>query len=355
MRKRILAEAGRVADHQLNRLGVLLCRLGLNVRRSEAVDRHAFRIVLRHLSSYDVSVLKRSLGPTQVDLNCVRSGDMPSPFCWMLWVLALEQSWQGPVLRQVEYVLGDASFRMELDLSRAPECLYYVEDPTPALTCALRVGGEVFYDIGANVGLYALAGSLFFAESHAFEPTPDTLERLARNVALNGGGPVRIHPIALSSTDGQVHLDVSTSHPGSNAVASRHGNSIEVVARGLDSYRLDKGLPYPDFMKIDVERHECDVLAGAIDTIRKSRPNLFVEIENAESFSRFRQELPPSYGAYSFSRTMDPVPVSSDADFENTRDILFVDESRRSRFFDRLKSVVASLRLIDGVSGESLR
>ena len=240
-----ILDAARAAGHQMDRLGVLLCRLALNVRRSAVVDRHAFRILLTHLDSDDVGFLKRTLGPTKVDLNRVRHAVLPSPFCGMLWVLALEQRWGESVVRSVEYAVGDSSFRMDLDLSLAPECTYYVEDPTPDLTRILRLGGraQVFYDVGANVGFHSLTGSVFFGQCHAFEPTPDTVSRLRRNVGLNPHAQLTVHPVALSSTDGSVALRMCSSHPGSNAVVGAPSASPDSVCVESCTRKLSVRIP----------------------------------------------------------------------------------------------------------------
>jgi len=68
-------------------------------------------------------------------------------------------------------------------------------------------------------------------------------------------------------------------HHGLGTVGStnaRQTRTLEVRTRTLDSYGFDD----VSFIKIDVEGHEMDVLAGSDRTIAQSRPNLLVEIEH---------------------------------------------------------------------------
>lgn len=323
----------RFALHQLDRARVLLSRIIIGVSPSPAVDYHTLSILLRHLSDSDMSFLQHALGPRMIDLDELPRDGAPSFFRKVLWILALEAKWPQAVVRQVEYKLGQDSFLMSLDLSLAPECTYYVEDPTPALTRLLRLGGRVFYDVGANVGFHTMTSALFFQESHGFEPTPSTLVRLRANASLNPSRPIKIHEVALSSHSGVLRFKTSRTHPGGNTVvttAQTSEHTIEIPAFTLDSYCQAQGLEPPDLIKIDVEGHETEVLRGAENTVTAHRPSLFVELLTTESLRIFLSFLPQGYLAYHLKAKGTPLPVVPEKLNTVPTDILFVDSSRRA-------------------------
>ena len=135
-------------------------------------------------------------------------------------------------------------------------------------------------DIGANKGLYSLYMLRRSAGVIAFEPLPEMCERLSRHF----GNRVLIHPVALSDRVGECELRRPRGSTAWATIEPRNtlglaGDAellVETVpVRRLDDYQLEGvGL-----IKIDVEGHEEAVLRGGIETIRRSAPNLMVEIE----------------------------------------------------------------------------
>lgn len=128
-------------------------------------------------------------------------------------------------------------------------------------------------DVGANLGYYMLllreavgaAGRV-----DCFEPEPDNLAELERNVAANGFRNVRVSAVAL----GDSHAEVGLQRGVNGTVLADGGAELQVPLR-----RLDELIDVPiDFLKIDVEGYEAHVLRGAADTLRSSRPTLFVEV-----------------------------------------------------------------------------
>ncbi len=146
--------------------------------------------------------------------------------------------------------------------------------------------GMVVYDIGANVGfLTIIAARLVGRQGRviAFEPVPANLEQLRHNAAVNGFTQVTARCEALSSTDGKAIFQVSADPTwgklaGIGATISRKVGEISVAVSRLDTLLHEGDLPFPDLIKIDVEGAEADVLDGAGDTFRKSRPILLIEL-----------------------------------------------------------------------------
>lgn len=145
---------------------------------------------------------------------------------------------------------------------------------------------DVVFDIGANTGIYALSAqaSRPRATVMAFEPVKRIHAKLAANVALNAF-PIKAHNIALSDRNGTVPLyDPGGEHAYSaslNADMLSGGTSTySVEARRLDDLMAEHGIGVIDVMKIDVEMHEPEVIAGAVACLKQNHTAMLIEILN---------------------------------------------------------------------------
>jgi len=139
--------------------------------------------------------------------------------------------------------------------------------------------GQAVFDIGAWEGVLAL----FFARAVgpagavvAFEPHPRHFRRLAENLALNGFAHARALPLALGAYDGAAPF-ASDAVAGRSRLVTAGAGATVPVAR-LDTLMAAERLPPPDFIKIDVEGAELDVLLGAEATLAARRPRLLIEV-----------------------------------------------------------------------------
>lgn len=145
--------------------------------------------------------------------------------------------------------------------------------------------GDVFYDVGANIGQYSLLAEKLGARVFAFEPSGITFGELAHNIILNNSTITPL-PLALSESRSLRYFNLSTDEPG----ASNHtlSPSRGVRAQGVLSFPLDElvrlfSLPAPTHMKIDVDGGEAELLAGARDTLAKLSS---LEIEVSEQYGK---------------------------------------------------------------------
>ncbi|ELY36230.1 FkbM family methyltransferase [Natronorubrum tibetense] len=148
----------------------------------------------------------------------------------------------------------------------------------------------VVYDIGANVGIYALALTSGAPDRRvvAFEPSPAAVERLRRNVRANDLES-RIDVLACGVGDdaGDRPFYIST-YPELSAFdrasATRWAATVadvqSVPIRRLDDIVVEADIPPPDHLKIDVEGAAPAVLRGARATLERHRPTVFVEIHD---------------------------------------------------------------------------
>jgi FkbM family methyltransferase len=154
---------------------------------------------------------------------------------------------------------------------------------------SLVPGGGLAIDVGANLGLWTFALSRYFDRVEAFEPQPRCCAYLKR-ANLRG---VNVHPLALSSSRGEKELNIP-SHMGVRmqgmATFCHLANvceKIKVQIAPMDDFDY-RGV---SFIKIDVEGHELDVLAGARRTIAREKPVMVIEIEQRHLDISYRQVI----------------------------------------------------------------
>lgn len=154
--------------------------------------------------------------------------------------------------------------------------------------------GDIFYDIGANVGAYSLVASLLGAGAgkvYAFEPGAATYAVLSRNILLNKVEG-KVIPIGLAISDNTALNNLEYSSFTAGEAQHNWGNSAVRNFQPIPSFRLDDFIEIfkiepPNHIKIDVDGHEMNVLVGATKTL--NNPNLkslLIEIDESVSQSK---------------------------------------------------------------------
>jgi len=144
--------------------------------------------------------------------------------------------------------------------------------------------GSTIFDVGANIGLSAITMAAVAPQCNivCFEPSPTNFPYLKENVKRFGSGKITIHQIAASNNKQKLHLFDGSgaenwSGGWSHIVGENHSDRNWPV-KEIDAIRLDDfGGSLPAFIKIDVEGHEPEVLAGAKQIIETARPLIYVE------------------------------------------------------------------------------
>lgn len=132
--------------------------------------------------------------------------------------------------------------------------------------------GWILFDVGANIGVYAVQQALRGARVYAFEPNPDCHRRLARTIRVNGlQDKITLSETALGAaraTGTMVIADGFT--PGGSVVALGDAppeQSGMIQIRPLDEVTSELAVGRIDLLKIDTEGAEEDVLRGASHTL----------------------------------------------------------------------------------------
>lgn len=157
----------------------------------------------------------------------------------------------------------------------------YYEPELPYLQKILSPG-NVFVDVGANFGVYALVASNLVGETGtvlAFEPTAQSFGVLRQNVELNHFTNVRMFQVALAQTRGKAWLyhgpDPVGNSLGKDPFCGNEGEQVQTET--LDNILEERHIAHVDVMKIDVEGAEELVLRGALRCLREQRPIVIFE------------------------------------------------------------------------------
>lgn len=148
--------------------------------------------------------------------------------------------------------------------------------------------GDVVFDVGSHIGLFTVYASRLVdapGKVYAFEPAPETYQRLRETLSLNGCENVIAQPKAISDQVGQqpMHLFAPTysawnslGRPVMKTPDGRHttpATTIDVATDTLDHFAERSAVSRINFLKVDVEGFEKHVFLGAKRLLRERRIN----------------------------------------------------------------------------------
>ncbi|MEQ9409402.1 MAG: FkbM family methyltransferase [Fuerstiella sp.] len=146
--------------------------------------------------------------------------------------------------------------------------------------------GDVFLDVGANIGYFSLLASLLVGETGrvvSFEPSARALSRLTTHLCLNRCSNVTVCSQAMGDVVGTERLNwAPSSNIGGSTIARgtpARGYSEQIAVRRLDDV-CDEMQLIPTFIKLDVEGFELFALRGAEKTLRQHHPTVVCELTN---------------------------------------------------------------------------
>lgn len=150
---------------------------------------------------------------------------------------------------------------------------FVTEEPEYSLLSTLIKGGLVI-DVGANVGHYCMRFSELADRVIAFEPVPTTFAHLAANARFFGRNVTLVNA-ALSDRTGFTGISVPAEDGLPNFYLANLSAEAELKVMTI---RLDDlSLPKVSLLKIDVEGHEKEALAGMWETIQRDKPVIIIE------------------------------------------------------------------------------
>lgn len=166
-------------------------------------------------------------------------------------------------------------FRVRTLFAKEPETIRWIDTFKP---------GDVFWDIGANIGCYSLYAAKKGVVVQAFEPSPVNFWLLTRNVAINKFDKITTYPFALSDKSDIFFWEPNVSAGSADNQLLRSGKIACVQAYKIDDLVKHSGVEFPNHVKIDVDGIERLILEGGRDALKDKRVrSLMCEVTEGHS------------------------------------------------------------------------
>ena len=180
----------------------------------------------------------------------------------------------------------------QLDLMGAYKLLKPFK-PEPCIRRFCRPGDTVV-DVGANIGEWTLQMADAVGPSGrviAIEPIPRLAEAVRKSALANHMPQVEVVAAALAESERQAEFAVERGNTGGSRLGPHPGGGeavdhITVRVATLDALIAEAGIGRVDFIKVDVEGFELEVLLGARATLERHRPPMYLEIGAEDAAKR---------------------------------------------------------------------
>ncbi len=187
--------------------------------------------------------------------------------------------------RTIEVQVGDKAYFIVSDDQYLDHIQNGFEPEMVSLFSCLAQNSRVILDIGANIGCTSLLFSELAEKVFAFEPSPTTCGFLKRNIRASQKDNIYVKNFGLGVNTGEFTLTHAASDRSggfvSNLTQASVGHVVEkILIRTLDGVVEDESLDSIDFIKIDVEGFEGQVLEGGLETLRKNKPVVVLELNH---------------------------------------------------------------------------
>ena len=185
----------------------------------------------------------------------------------------------GPILDKFGFRYEAPDLREPIAFDLAVDGVY--EPETLAVILGHLSPGDVFVDIGANIGAFTLPAARTVGKTGrvlAAEASAEVFSYLLRNVAANGHSAVITLNCAICDSSGAIPFYPAPNEKfgmGSLGVQFS-GKPIAVPAERLDTVLEQTGIEHVDVLKIDVEGFEVSVFRGAQKLLTATRPPLIL-------------------------------------------------------------------------------
>ena len=135
---------------------------------------------------------------------------------------------------------------------------------------------DTVFDIGANIGQHSLIFSKFAKEVYSFEPNSSVFYQFLESVRLNKIDNIIAENCGIGATNEFKKIYVNPQNAGNSSVLPNENyKSFTIKIKNLKEY--EDALDKVDFVKIDVEGFELDIIIGNISFFRKFQPTIWFE------------------------------------------------------------------------------
>ncbi|GEM_PF-3948994 len=156
---------------------------------------------------------------------------------------------------------------------------------------------ENYVDLGANIGNHCVfAREVLGAKNlYAFEPYPSNYALLQKNCPGD-----TTYGVALGDSEKRIGMGMSSAGEITNAATNEiipcynMGSLVVTAGDAVQQMTLDSyNIPQIDLMKIDVENYEVEAITGALETLKRTTPVIYIEHNSVESLSKTYALLKP--------------------------------------------------------------
>lgn len=194
-------------------------------------------------------------------------------------------------LRKGKVVVERGGVTWELDLTQGADNGIYYEGFSDSISRAIRKlvrEGMTIFDIGANIGIYALQLARLTGPAGrviAIEPIGWAVDKLRRTLELNNLTNVTVEKLALSNRSVENQdvefyaswpYDLSSNRDPVHGTGQKIKDKVDFIT--LDDYVRREGIKKIDLIKLDVDGYEYRIIQGAADSLKRLRPLMIVEL-----------------------------------------------------------------------------
>jgi len=210
--------------------------------------------------------------------------------------------------------------------------------------------GDVLVDIGAHIGKYTVTAAKLVGNEGmvvAIEPCPVNYHTLLRNIGFNKLQNVIALNFAAWDEDCELKLFTGDTAGHHSAKINRGLGGFTVKAKVMDHILKELHVGRVDWIKIDVEGAECEVLYGLEEIISKHKPKMIIEVfyENLDEMKRFMKEC--EYGLIRISPLFEKNAYFLCIPFSHARKILI----RSSTDSGPISAIIFRIRTTKGLIG----
>lgn len=204
----------------------------------------------------------------------------------------------------------------------------------------------IIFDIGSNVGMYSLLFANTFNKYnkiYSFEPIKKTFNFLEKNIKLNNYSNIEIFNFGFTNIEGNYNIGFpnpnineryNNINKNDTGLCSLFGteNKELIYCDTLDNFIKKNNINKIDFIKIDVEGSEFNILKGGYNTLKNLKPILFFEFNkltkllsniNEKELYQYLNDLNYNIYAYKYGYYLDPNELKN-LESENISDLLCI-------------------------------
>ncbi len=226
-------------------------------------------------------------------------------------------------------------FRARTLLTKEPDTIKWIDAFS---------AGDIFWDIGANIGCYTLYAASRGIQTFAFEPNASNYSICCKNIIINKfTETATAYCIAFSEKNELSYLNLSTlEQGGAVAMFGKESDAITISGEGhefhyrqgaigysIDAFVSQNSEIFPNHIKIDVDGIEDKILAGGTNTLKDDRlKSVLIEID--ESNIKQKKLILQAMSDANFSSTTErPVPFPNNTYHGDVRNYIFIKNSAR--------------------------